>query len=527
MNQDTEVDMKEVELNEMEPEKQPMNAAGAAGAGSAEKNGLVKLKVADDDEAASAKFTGLSKEELLKVAGSPGWVRTRWVLLVLFWLGWLGMLAGAVVIIVQAPRCRQLPTQRWWHKGALYRIGDIQAFQPGSAGNLAGLEERLDYLSTLKVRGVVLGPVHHNQKDDLAQTDLKQISPTLGSKDDFDKFLQSARKKSIRVILDLTPNYNSENPWFLPSEVETVALKMKEALEFWLQAGVDGFQIRNVETLTNATLFLAEWQNITQSFNEDRLLIAGTDSSDLQEILKLLDSTSDLLVTNSYLSRPDFAIKDIQFLVTQYLDATGDRWCSWSLSQAGLLTSFVPTSLIRLYQLLFFTLPGTPVFSYGDEIGLALPGEPVEAPVMLWDEFSLLNASRPGSALVNVSLTVKGQDGVLGSPLSLFRKLSDERGKERSLLHGDFHTVSSGPSLLSYIRYWDQNKRFLVVLNFGDRSAAVNLGAASLPNNASLPTTAKLLLSTQPEREAGSSLELQRLNLEPREGLLLHFPYVA
>lgn len=137
--------MKEVELNEMEPEKQPMNAASGAAmavvaASGAEKNGLVKIKVADDEAeaAAAAKFTGLSKEELLKVAGSPGWVRTRWALLVLFWLGWLGMLAGAVVIIVRAPRCRELPAQSWWHKGALYRIGDLQAFQGQKDGDLAG-----------------------------------------------------------------------------------------------------------------------------------------------------------------------------------------------------------------------------------------------------------------------------------------------------------------------------------------------------------------------------------------------------
>lgn len=143
MSQDAEVDMKEVELNELEPEKQPMNAASGAAlavAGGGEKNGLVKIKVAEDDAEAeaAAKFTGLSKEELLKVAGSPGWVRTRWALLLLFWLGWRGMLAGAVVILVQAPRCRELPVQRWWHKGALYRIGDLQAFQGSDAGNLEG-----------------------------------------------------------------------------------------------------------------------------------------------------------------------------------------------------------------------------------------------------------------------------------------------------------------------------------------------------------------------------------------------------
>lgn len=130
------MDMKDVELNELEPEKQPMNAADGAAAG--EKNGLVKIKVAEDETEAGVKFTGLSKEELLKVAGSPGWVRTRWALLLLFWLGWLGMLAGAVVIIVRAPRCRELPVQRWWHKGALYRIGNLQAFVGSEVGSIAG-----------------------------------------------------------------------------------------------------------------------------------------------------------------------------------------------------------------------------------------------------------------------------------------------------------------------------------------------------------------------------------------------------
>uniref|UniRef100_A0A8C6FM98 Solute carrier family 3 member 2 n=1 Tax=Moschus moschiferus TaxID=68415 RepID=A0A8C6FM98_MOSMO len=533
MSQDTEVDMKEVELNELEPEKQPMNAASGAAmavvvAGGTEKNGLVKIKVADDeaDAAAEAKFTGLSKEELLKVAGSPAWVRTRWALLLLFWLGWLGMLAGAVVIIVQAPRCRELPEQRWWHKGALYRIGDLRAFLGHDAGNLAGLKERLDYLSTLKVKGFVLGPIHKNQEDDLTETNLEQIDPSFGSKEDFESLLHSAKKKSIRVILDLTPNYKGQNPWFQSIHADTVATKMKEALKFWLQTGVDGFQVRDVQNLTDPSSFLAEWQNITKNFSEDRLLIAGTDSSDLQQILSLLEPTKDLLLTSSYLSHSNLTGNHTNVRVTRYLDAFGSRWCSWSVSQAGLLTSFVSPQLLRLYQLLLFTLPGTPVFNYGDEIGLegaSPPGQPEKAPVMLWDESSFPNAS----ASINISMTVKGQSEDPDSLLSLFRWLSDQRGKERSLLHGDFYNLSSGPNLFSYIRQWDQNERFLVVLNFGDVGQQARLGTSSLPTGTSLPARVNLLLSTQPGREKGTSLELEHLNLQPHEGLLFHFPYVA
>lgn len=65
MIKDTEVNMKDVELSEMDPEKQPMTGDGQA---AAEKNGSVKLKVPEDEVA----FTGLSKDELMKVAGTPG-----------------------------------------------------------------------------------------------------------------------------------------------------------------------------------------------------------------------------------------------------------------------------------------------------------------------------------------------------------------------------------------------------------------------------------------------------------------------
>lgn len=63
-------------------------------------------------------------------------MRTRWVLLVLFWLGWVGMLAGAIVIIVQAPRCKPIPEMNWWNEGPLYQIDDLDAFSGGMEGKV-------------------------------------------------------------------------------------------------------------------------------------------------------------------------------------------------------------------------------------------------------------------------------------------------------------------------------------------------------------------------------------------------------
>lgn len=69
-----------------------------------------------------------------RFAPFSSWVRTRFVLLILFWLGWVGMLAGAIVIIVQAPRCKPIPEMNWWNEGPLYQISDTEAFSDGMEG---------------------------------------------------------------------------------------------------------------------------------------------------------------------------------------------------------------------------------------------------------------------------------------------------------------------------------------------------------------------------------------------------------
>lgn len=45
------------------------------------------------------------------------------------------MLAGAVGIIIQAPRCKPLPEMNWWNEGPLYEIGDVQAFSDNLEGD--------------------------------------------------------------------------------------------------------------------------------------------------------------------------------------------------------------------------------------------------------------------------------------------------------------------------------------------------------------------------------------------------------
>ncbi|KAH1167911.1 4F2 cell-surface antigen heavy chain [Mauremys mutica] len=541
MSQDAEVDMKEVELNEMEPEKQPMTGSPSSPASGSlgEKNGMVKVKVPEEDGEADAgtKFTGLSKEELLQVAGTPGWVRTRWALLILFWLGWLGMLAGAIVIIVQAPRCKELPPQEWWHKGGIYRIQALEAFQDSDAdgvGDLAGVEQRIDYLSSLKVKGLVIGPIHVNTPDTLADTDLREVDPRFGTKETFTKLLEAAKKKSLKVILDLTPNYRGKMPWFSQETPRSSDFqsKMKAALEFWLEFGVAGIQMEGVEKLNDSQL-LVEWKNLTSQYSSDgnaRVLIAEMGQQDSWQIFSLLNETSADLLVSPYLAGlgQEPSGEKVENAIREYIQASGEKWPSWSVGgpRTGHMASLVKERLLRLYHMLLFTLPGTPFTNYGDEIGLQeLPGQS-STPHMLWNDsanfgFSSKSLFQSVGGSSSSNITVKAQSEDRSSLLSLFRHLSELRGKERSLLHGEFMMLPGVvPDVCIYLRSWDQNKRFLVVLNLAGNSSSVPISHSLLPPEATVE------LSTDPQRQEGQ-LALKDLTLKPSEGLLLHFPYVA
>ncbi|XP_074593073.1 4F2 cell-surface antigen heavy chain-like [Brevipalpus obovatus] len=69
-----------------------------------EKNGEAKVDIGRSSFDTTR--TGLSKEELMKYANDPFWIKVRLVAFILFWIAWVGTLAGSVVIIMLSPKCQ-------------------------------------------------------------------------------------------------------------------------------------------------------------------------------------------------------------------------------------------------------------------------------------------------------------------------------------------------------------------------------------------------------------------------------------
>jgi len=166
-------------------------------------------------------FCGLSKEELMKYADDPYWVRVRWILLILFWVAWFGMLAAAIIIIIVAPKCPPRPNQQWWQESSVCQVytRSYKDSNGDGIGDLKGIEEKIDYIKDNEAGAVHLSSIFKSDFDlGYGVIDHKDVDPEVGTMEDFEDLRGHLHRKSIKLILDFIPNYTSRNHlWFQES----------------------------------------------------------------------------------------------------------------------------------------------------------------------------------------------------------------------------------------------------------------------------------------------------------------------
>jgi maltose alpha-D-glucosyltransferase / alpha-amylase len=111
-------------------------------------------------------------------------------------------------------------TVKDWYKDAVFYEVHVKAFMDSDSngvGDFVGLTTKLDYLRELGVDCLWILPMYPSplRDDGYDIADFYGIHSAYGSVEDFQKFLDAAHDRGLRVIADLVMNHTSDqHPWF-------------------------------------------------------------------------------------------------------------------------------------------------------------------------------------------------------------------------------------------------------------------------------------------------------------------------
>ncbi len=140
----------------------------------------------------------------------------------LFRPGTLLALTVTAAMAAAAPAPAPAPAGQapWWTHAVIYEIypRSFQDSNGDGVGDLAGIRSRLGYLQRLGVDAIWITPTYPSPQVDFGYdiSNYEAVDPQYGSLADMDRLLAAAKRRHIRVLLDMVLNHTSDrHPWFL------------------------------------------------------------------------------------------------------------------------------------------------------------------------------------------------------------------------------------------------------------------------------------------------------------------------
>lgn len=118
----------------------------------------------------------------------------------------------------------------WWARGVIYQLLVPTYYDTtgDGMGDLPGITSKLEYLEWLGVDAVWLSPIFASPMIEFGYdvADFQGVNEAFGTLDDFDRLVEEAHSRDIRIILDWVPNHTaSVHPWFVESCSSRESLK--------------------------------------------------------------------------------------------------------------------------------------------------------------------------------------------------------------------------------------------------------------------------------------------------------------
>ena len=156
---------------------------------------------------------------------------------------------------------------KWWQTAVFYQIYP-RSFQDSTGdgiGDLSGIINRLDYLVDLGIDAIWISPIFPSPMADFGYdvADYCDIHPMFGDLETFDRLLDEAHQRNLKIILDFVPNHSSnQHPWFLESRSSRD--NAKRDWYIWRDAKPDGTPPNNWTSMFGGPAWT--WDEQTQQY---------------------------------------------------------------------------------------------------------------------------------------------------------------------------------------------------------------------------------------------------------------------
>jgi alpha-glucosidase len=134
-----------------------------------------------------------------------------------------GFVLLVLAVLAGSPLLAQTSADPWWKHAVIYEAypRSFQDSNGDGVGDLKGITERIDYLQSLGINAIWLSPIYPSPQVDFGYdiSDYENVDPQYGNLADFDQLVAEAKKRNIRIIMDMVMNHTSDkHPWFIESK---------------------------------------------------------------------------------------------------------------------------------------------------------------------------------------------------------------------------------------------------------------------------------------------------------------------
>lgn len=156
--------------------------------------------------------------------------------------------------------------KKWWKESVVYQIYPISFLDTNGdgIGDLRGIETKLDYLKDLGVDVIWICPIYQSPNHDNGYdiSDYQAIMKEFGTMEDFDRLLEQAHARGLKIMMDLVLNHTSdEHPWF----IESRASKDNPKRDFYVwRKGKNGAPPNNWESYFSGSVW--EYDEATDEY---------------------------------------------------------------------------------------------------------------------------------------------------------------------------------------------------------------------------------------------------------------------